>query len=79
MISAINGFALAGGTEAALATDLRLAVPDAQLGLSEVKRGLGPIVCWTGLFVAIVLLQWDLGTAVVMGTILLILMLVALQ
>jgi enoyl-CoA hydratase len=42
VISAINGFALAGGTEIALATDLRLAVPQAELGLTEVKRGLIP-------------------------------------
>ncbi len=42
VISAVNGFALAGGTEIMLATDLRLAVPHARFGLAEVKRGLVP-------------------------------------
>jgi len=42
VIAAINGFALAGGTEIVQATDLRLAVPHAELGLSEVMRGLFP-------------------------------------
>jgi enoyl-CoA hydratase len=42
VIAAINGFALAGGTEIIQVTDLRLAVPHAEFGLSEVKRGLFP-------------------------------------
>ncbi len=42
VISAINGFALAGGTELVGATDIRLAVPEARLGLTEVQRGLIP-------------------------------------
>ena len=42
VIAAINGFALAGGTEIIQVTDLRLAVPHAELGLSEVMRGLFP-------------------------------------
>jgi enoyl-CoA hydratase len=42
VIAAINGFALAGGTEIVQATDLRLSVPAAEFGLSEVKRGLFP-------------------------------------
>ncbi len=42
VISAVNGVALAGGTELMLATDLRLAVPHAQFGLAEVKRALVP-------------------------------------
>jgi enoyl-CoA hydratase len=42
VIAAINGFALAGGTEIIQVTDLRLAVPHAEFGLSEVKRGLLP-------------------------------------
>ena len=42
VIAAINGFALAGGAEIVQATDIRLATPHAQLGLSEVKRGLIP-------------------------------------
>ena len=39
-IAAINGPALAGGCEIALACDLRVAVPNARFGLPEVKRGL---------------------------------------
>jgi enoyl-CoA hydratase len=42
VIAAINGYALAGGTEIVQVTDLRLAVPHAEFGLSEVKRGLLP-------------------------------------
>ncbi len=42
VIAAINGFALAGGTEIIQVTDLRLAVPHAEFGLSEVMRGLFP-------------------------------------
>ncbi len=40
IISAVEGFALAGGTELALATDLIVAARDAKFGLPEVKRGL---------------------------------------
>ena len=39
-IAAINGPALAGGCEIALACDLRVAVPGSRFGLPEVKRGL---------------------------------------
>ena len=39
-IAAINGPALAGGCELALACDLRVAVPESRFGLPEVKRGL---------------------------------------
>lgn len=39
-IAAINGFALAGGFEIALACDLIVAGRDANFGLPEVKRGL---------------------------------------
>ena len=42
IIAAINGFALGGGLELALACDLRLAADSARLGLPEVKRGLIP-------------------------------------
>jgi enoyl-CoA hydratase len=40
LIAAVEGFALAGGFEIALACDLIVASEDARFGLSEVKRGL---------------------------------------
>jgi enoyl-CoA hydratase len=40
LIAAIEGFALAGGCEIALACDLIVAADDAQFGIPEVKRGL---------------------------------------
>lgn len=42
VVAAINGPALAAGTEMIQATDLRIAVPEASLGLSEPKRGIVP-------------------------------------
>lgn len=39
-IAAVNGFALGGGSEIVLASDLAVLDPDAKLGLPEVKRGL---------------------------------------
>ena len=40
IIAAVEGFALAGGTELALATDLVVAAKPARFGVPEVKRGL---------------------------------------
>lgn len=40
VIAAVNGTALGGGTELALASDLVVAAQSAQFGLPEVKRGL---------------------------------------
>jgi len=42
IIAAINGFALAGGSELLQATDIRIASTNASFGLSEPKRGLVP-------------------------------------
>lgn len=41
-IAAINGFALGGGLELALAADMRVASPQARLGLPEVSLGVIP-------------------------------------
>src|SRR5690606_22457988 len=41
-IGAINGWALGGGTELLLATDIRLAIEDAKLALPEITLGLFP-------------------------------------
>jgi enoyl-CoA hydratase len=40
LIAAVEGYALAGGLEIALACDLIVAASDAQFGIPEVKRGL---------------------------------------
>jgi enoyl-CoA hydratase/carnithine racemase len=41
-IAAVNGAALGGGTELALACDFRIAAPTAELGLTEVQLGIIP-------------------------------------
>lgn len=41
VIAAVNGWALGGGCELALACDVRLAAEHARLGLPEAKRGMG--------------------------------------
>ena len=42
VIAAVNGFALGGGCEAALASTIRLAAENARFGLPEVKLGILP-------------------------------------
>lgn len=42
VIAAVNGYALAGGTEILQATDIRIAAPHAEFGLTEVSRGIIP-------------------------------------
>lgn len=39
VIAAVNGLSIGGGTTLLLATDIRVAVPEATFGVAEVKRG----------------------------------------
>ena len=43
LIAAVEGYAVAGGTEILQSTDIRIAGESAKFGLAEVKRGLFPI------------------------------------
>ena len=43
LIAAVEGYAVAGGTEILQGTDIRVAGEGAQFGLAEVKRGLFPL------------------------------------
>lgn len=42
VIAAVNGFALGGGSEIAIACDLRVIAEDARMGFVQVRRGLMP-------------------------------------
>ena len=46
VIAAVNGYALGGGCELALACDMRIASENAKVGFPETKLGLFP--CWGG-------------------------------
>jgi enoyl-CoA hydratase len=41
VIAALNGFAVGGGCELALACDIRIAADSAEIGMPEAKRGMG--------------------------------------
>jgi enoyl-CoA hydratase len=43
IIAAVEGFAVAGGTEILQGTDIRVAAEDAVFGVTEAKRGLFPL------------------------------------
>ncbi len=43
LVAAVEGYALAGGTEILQATDIRIAAASAVFGLAEVQRGLFPV------------------------------------
>ncbi|MDN6529257.1 MAG: enoyl-CoA hydratase-related protein, partial [Brevibacterium sp.] len=49
VIAALRGPALGGGMQIALGTDIRIAGPDAQLSLMEIKWGIIPDMCGTQL------------------------------
>ncbi len=46
VIAAVNGYALGGGLELALACDIRIVASEARMGFPETKLGLYP--CWGG-------------------------------
>ena len=43
IVAAVEGYCVAGGTEILQATEIRVVAEDAQLGISEVRRGLFPL------------------------------------
>jgi len=49
VIAAVHGVAIGGGFQLALGADLRVAAPDAQLGVFEIKWGIVPDMCGTQL------------------------------
>jgi enoyl-CoA hydratase/carnithine racemase len=49
VIAAVHGVAVGGGFQLALGADLRVAAPDAQLGVFEIKWGIVPDMCGTQL------------------------------
>lgn len=54
LICAINGYAIGGGLEIALACDIRICVPEARFGLGEVKVGTIPTAGGTALLPRVV-------------------------
>ena len=64
ILAAVNGYAISGGMEIALACDIRFCSPDAEFGLQDVKRGFH--ACDGGL----IRLPWIVGLGVAMEIIL---------
>jgi enoyl-CoA hydratase/carnithine racemase len=54
VIAAVHGAAIGGGLQLALGADVRVAAPDAQLGLFEITWGIVPDMCGTQLLPRVV-------------------------